>query len=98
MQDYWTPGLDAIWYALDLYGIEVKVYGMLHAQSVDEYDFTYAMKDWMRPYELGLEKRMTGSFVHSSIHKEQLRADGFNAPERVVSLPIRKSGTEGREA
>ena len=57
LQDYWTPGLDAIWYALDLYGIDVKVYGMLHAQSVDEYDFTYAMKDWMRPYELGLDKK-----------------------------------------
>ena len=43
LQDYWTPGLDAIWYALDLYGIDVKVYAMLHAQSVDEYDFTYPM-------------------------------------------------------
>ncbi len=48
LQDYWTPGLDAIWYALDLYGIDVKVYAMLHAQSVDEYDFTYPMANWMR--------------------------------------------------
>tara|TARA_R100001126_G_scaffold658_1_gene426 strand:- start:3716 stop:4912 length:1197 start_codon:yes stop_codon:yes gene_type:complete len=93
LQDYWTPGLDAIWYALDLYGINVKVYGMLHAQSVDEYDFTYAMKDWMRPYELGLDKRMTGIFVGSSIHKEQLRAAGFKAPIHVVSLPIHKQKT-----
>ena len=76
LQDYWTPGLDAIWYALDLYGINVKVYGMLHAQSVDEYDFTYDMKDWMRPYELGLDKRLTGIFVGSSIHKA-LKRNGF---------------------
>lgn len=93
LQDYWTPGLDAIWYALDLYGIDVKVYGMLHAQSVDEYDFTYPMRDWMRPYELGLDKRMTGIFVGSSIHKEQLRAAGFEAPIHVVSLPIHKKAT-----
>ena len=93
LQDYWTPGLDAIWYALDLYNISVKVYGMLHAQSVDEYDFTYAMKDWMRPYELGLDKRMTGIFVGSSIHKEQLRAAGFKAPIHVVSLPIHREAT-----
>ena len=78
LQDYWTPGVEAIWYALDLYGYKnVKVYTMLHAQSVDEYDFTYPMRDWMRPYELGLDKRLTGIFVGSSIHKEQLRQAGF---------------------
>lgn len=93
LQDYWTPGLDAIWYALDLYGINVKVYAMLHAQSVDEYDFTYSMRDWMRHYELGLDKRMTGIFVGSSIHKEQLRQAGWEAPIHVVSLPIHKNAT-----
>lgn len=90
LQDYWTPGLDAIWYALDLYGINVKVYAMLHAQSVDEYDFTYPMRHWMRNYELGLDRRMTGIFVGSTIHKEQLRAAGFEAPIHVVSLPMHK--------
>jgi glycosyltransferase involved in cell wall biosynthesis len=93
LQDYWTPGLDAIWYALDLYNIKVKVYAMLHAQSVDEYDFTYPMTNWMRHYELGLDQRMTGIFVGSSIHKEQLRAAGFKAPIHVVSLPIHKQAT-----
>ena len=89
LQDYWTPGVEAIWYALDLYGYkDVKVYTMCHAQSVDEYDFTYPMRDWMRPYELGLDKRLTGIFVGSTIHKEQLREAGFEAPIHVVSLPI----------
>jgi glycosyltransferase involved in cell wall biosynthesis len=93
LQDYWTPGLDAIWYALDLYGIDVKVYAMLHAQSVDEYDFTYPMAPWMRHYELGLDKRMAGIFVGSTIHKQQLREAGFTAPIQVVSLPIHKQAT-----
>jgi glycosyltransferase involved in cell wall biosynthesis len=93
LQDYWTPGLDAIWYALDLYNINVKVYAMLHAQSVDEYDFTYPMRGWMRHYELGLDKRMTGIFVGSTIHKNQLREAGWSAPIHVVSLPIHKNAT-----
>jgi len=94
LQDYWTPGVEAIWYALDLYGYkDIKVYTMCHAQSIDEYDFTYPMRDWMRPYELGLDKRLTGIFVGSTIHKEQLREAGFEAPIHVVSLPIHLQST-----
>ena len=93
LQDYWHPGIESILYALDLYGINVKIYAMLHAQSVDEYDFTWPMRSWMRGFELGLDNRMTGIFVGSSIHKEQLRAAGFKAPIHVVSLPIHKEAT-----
>ena len=87
LQDFFTPGMDSIFYALDLYGIKVKLYSMLHAQSVDEYDFTYGMKNWMRHYELGLDSKHTGIFVGSTIHKEQLRQAGFKASIHVVSLP-----------
>ena len=93
LQDYWHPGIGSILYAADLYGIKLEIYAMLHAQSVDEYDFTYPMRDWMRGFELGLDKRMTGIFVGSSIHKEQLRTAGFEAPIHVVSLPIHKQKT-----
>jgi len=93
VQDFWHPGLEAIFYAIDLYGLELEFYSMLHAQSVDEYDFTYYMRDWMRYFELGIDKRMTAIFVGSSIHKDQLRAAGFNAPIHVVSLPIHKELT-----
>ena len=88
LQDYWHPGIEAILYAVDLYGIEIEIYAMLHAQSVDEYDFTYPMREWMRGFELGLDKRMTGIFVGSTIHKDQLRQTGFEAPIHVVSLPL----------
>jgi glycosyltransferase involved in cell wall biosynthesis len=93
LQDYWHPGIESILYALDLYGINVKIYAMLHAQSVDEYDFTYTMRNWMRGFELGLDKRMTGIFIGSTVHKEQLREAGFTAPIHVVSLPIHKQAT-----
>ena len=96
LQDYWHPGIESILYALDLYGISIEIYAMLHAQSVDEYDFTYPMRHWMRGFELGLDKRMTGIFVGSTIHKEQLRQAGFEAPIHVVSLPIHKELTEAK--
>jgi len=88
LQDFWTPGIEAVFYMLDLYGIKIKLYSMLHAQSVDEYDFTYHMRDWMRDFELGIDKRHSGIFVGSTIHKEQLRNAGFKAAIHVVSLPI----------
>ena len=93
LQDYWHPGIESILYAIDLYGIDLKIYSMLHAQSVDEYDFTYYMRNWMRGFELGLDKRMTGIFIGSTVHKEQLREAGFTAPIHVVSLPIHKEAT-----
>ena len=93
LQDYWHPGIESILYAIDLYGIKLDIYAMLHAQSVDEYDFTYPMKSWMRGFELGLDKRMSGIFVGSSIHKDQLRNAGFESPIHVVSLPIDKQAT-----
>jgi len=88
LQDFFTMGMDSVWYALDLYGIRIKAYSMLHSQSVDEYDFTYDMRHWIRGYELGLDARMNGIFVGSTIHKEQLRAANFKAPIHVMSLPI----------
>lgn len=88
LQDFWQPGIESILYALDLYGIDLKIYAMLHAQSVDEYDFTYPMKKWMRGFELGLDKKLSGIFVGSTIHKEQLKNAGFISPIHVVSLPF----------
>lgn len=92
-QDFWHPGIESIFYALDLYKIKVKIYSMLHAQSVDEYDFTYQMRNWMKPIEIGFSKRMDGIFVGSTIHKDQLRIYGFDCPIHVVSLPFGKQDT-----
>lgn len=88
LQDYWTPGLESIFYALDMYHIDVKFYAMLHAQSVDEYDFTHDMLPWIRLFELGIDQRMAGIFVASTVHKEQLKKAGWRSPIHVVSLPF----------
>lgn len=88
LQDMWTPGIEAVLYALHLQGKKVRIYAMCHAQSVDEYDFTYPMRDWMRPIELGWTNAFAGLFVASTIHREQLRAAGVKCPIHVVGLPI----------
>jgi len=65
LDDFWTPGIEAIPYICSQLGISIKIYAMLHAQSVDKYDFTYKMKNWMRHYEIGQSNYMSGVFCTS---------------------------------
>jgi len=95
--DYWTPGLESIFYALDLYKIKnVKFYARNWAQSMDEYDFTYQMRDWMRWYELGLDSKLSGVFCGSTEHKNLMVQAGFKAPIHVLNLPVHKHLTLDR--
>lgn len=88
LQDFWTPGIEAVFYALDQYHIKVRVFAENWAQSVDEFDFTHQMLPWIRHYELGLDARLSGTFVGSSIHRDQLKKAGFRSPIHVTSLPF----------
>ena len=88
LQDYWTPGIESIFYALDLYKINVKVYARCWAQSVDEFDFTYNMRHWMRYYELGLDERLSGIFVGSTINRDELKQAGFKTPIHLSLIHI----------
>lgn len=87
-QDFWTPGIEGIFYSLEMYNIQTRNYAMLHAQSVDEYDFMHKMRHWARYFELGIDKKMTAIFVGSQIHKNQLREAGFESTIHVLSLPF----------
>ena len=43
LQDFWTPGLEAIWYALDLYGYkDVKVTGYTDSTGDEKYNLMLA--------------------------------------------------------
>jgi len=61
--DFWHPGIEALPYAFHLLGIKPKMYAFLHAQSVDEFDFTYPMRGWMRHFEKGIGEVLDGIFV-----------------------------------
>lgn len=61
--DFWTPGFEALPYAFHLMGLRPRMYAFLHAQSVDEFDFTHSMRSWMRPMERGIATVLDGIFV-----------------------------------
>ncbi len=83
LDDFWTPGLEALPYLLDQLKVKIRVYSFLFAQSVDQYDFTYPMRDWMRPLEVGYARIMDGIFVAHPLLK-QLVVEGGIAPEDKV--------------
>ena len=70
--DFWHLGVEALSYTLHQLNISPKMFSFLHAQSVDIYDFTYPMRDWMRHFERGIAKSMTGIFVNSQLLKKLL--------------------------
>lgn len=86
-QDFWTPGIEAIYYAAQIEKIDLDIYASVLAQSVDEYDFTYVMREWMRPFELGIDKKLKGIFVANQKLKDLLVRAGFTSPIHVVGLP-----------
>ncbi len=82
--DFWTPGIEALPYAFHLTGIKPKMYSLLHAQSVDQYDFTYPMSHWMRDFEKGIGKCMDGIFVTSTLLKNLLIEAGIGSRDNIV--------------
>lgn len=83
LDDFWTPGIEALPYLLDQLGVKAKIYSFLFAQSVDEYDFTYPMRSWMRPMEVGYASMMDGIFVAHPLLKDLVVGGGI-APENKV--------------
>jgi glycosyltransferase involved in cell wall biosynthesis len=81
--DFWTPGLEALPYAFHLMGIKPKMYAFLHAQSVDEFDFTYPMREWMRPFEKGIARALNGIFVCGHTLKDLVVNGDIAPPEKV---------------
>ena len=70
MDDFWTPGIEALTYAFELTGKPIPMFAMLHAQSVDIFDFAYPMRKWMRHFEKGIGTILEGIFVTSSCLKD----------------------------
>jgi glycosyltransferase involved in cell wall biosynthesis len=82
--DFWTPGFEALPYAFDVLGIRPRMYSFLHAQSVDEFDFTYPMRDWMRPIERGMAAALDGIFVCCPTLKDLVVQGGICDQSKVI--------------
>lgn len=68
IEDMWHPGFEQLPYAMAMkFGHDrktwPKMYVFCHAQSVDENDFTYPMRGWMRNFEHAIAKLSAGIFV-----------------------------------
>lgn len=89
VEDFFHPGIESLFYIRSLSGIKFKIGTFLHAQSVDNTDFCYALKDWMRPIEQGYAKGYDFIFVCSKILKSLCVEAGVGTEEKihVVGLP-----------
>lgn len=72
LDDFWTPGIEAVRYCADLMKIKLHIYANCWAQSVDEFDFTYKMRGWIRWFERGCAYIYDGIFVATSMLKDLL--------------------------
>lgn len=81
--DFWTPGMEALFYNMDLLGVRPRVYANIFAQSVDEFDFTYPMRYWMRGVEQGWANAMDGIFVVDQTLADLVTLGGIAPFEKV---------------
>jgi glycosyltransferase involved in cell wall biosynthesis len=64
--DFWHPGMEALRYAFDQWRVTPRMFAFLHAQSVDLFDFTAPMAEWMRHFERGNAAMLDGIFTSCS--------------------------------
>ncbi len=87
--DFWTPGIEALPYAFHQVGIRPRMYGFIHAQSVDEFDFTFNMLPWIRHFEKGNASVFDGIFADCSLLCKLAHKQGFAPKDKfhIVGLP-----------
>ncbi len=95
--DFWHPGISALPYAFHLLNIKPKMYAMLHAQSIDIYDFTYSMRHWMRHFEIGIGKILDGIFVTSTCLKDLCLYAGIGNSDTVHITGLPYNSEEVKE-
>lgn len=99
-EDMFTPGMEILPYILRQTDTNYrpKVYVRCLAQTIDPDDFVNreGMFDWMRHYELMLDKFVTGILVASEEMVANLKIAGFKAPIHVTGLPFGKKEVQAR--
>ena len=78
IEDSWHPGIEALFYARDMYKIRFKTYAWFHANSWDDSDFTVkaGMKPWMLPFDKAIANALDGCFCADVCLKEMMAAAG----------------------
>ena len=94
--DFWHPGISALPYSFAITGKWPRMYAMLHAQSIDRFDFTYPMRDWMRHFEKGIGKVLSGIFVTSTCLRDLVVYAGIAPDEKVFIAGLPYNSEEVR--
>lgn len=81
--DFWHLGIETLPYTFHQLDIAPKIYAFCHAQSVDEFDFTFPMRHWMRDFEKGIGKILSGIFVNSDLLKRLLIKAEIGTKEKI---------------
>lgn len=89
VEDFWHPGIESLFYIRQLKNMKFKIGTFIHAQSVDDTDFAWAMKDWMRPIETGYGRQYDFIFTCSHILKQLCIVGGIAREDNIfhVGLP-----------
>ena len=88
VEDFWHPGIESLFYIRQLTGINFKIGTFLHAQSVDDTDFSYAMREWIRPIEIGFGKGFDYIFVTSAILKQLCIDANIGDETKVINVGL----------
>lgn len=90
LEDFWHPGVESLFYIRSLSNVNFKIGTFLHAQSVDDTDFTYSMRNWMRPIEQGYGVGYDFIFVTSKILKGLCVKAGIGVEDKIhnIGLPF----------
>lgn len=83
LEDFWHPGAESLFYVRSLTGKKFKIGCFCHAQSVDDTDFTWKMRDWMRPIEQGFGRQYDFVFTCSPILRNLLLEAGIGTEDSV---------------
>jgi len=96
-EDFWHPGIESLFYIRDITKVDFKVGCFMHAQSIDESDFTYPMRHWIGDIEKGYSNGYDYIFVTSSILKDIAIEAGWNKDRIFLTgLPYNLNEVEKR--
>jgi hypothetical protein len=96
IQDMFHPGYECLPYIFSQLPVRPKIFVRNWAQSTDRNDFTFKMRQWMRHYELMVNKTVDGIFVASTCMKDAMQTAMFDAPIYVVGLPFDKNEVKSK--
>ena len=91
--DMWFPGIEAIGYVRDCAKKNIKIKGMLHAGTWDEWDFLSqsGLGKWAKGMELSWIQLVDEVFVATDFHRD-LICDYFNLQDKskftIVDFPV----------